>query len=540
MKKYFPYFYFFTCCIIFFIVYYPAREGCFVLDFMGFAYRYDHDTWMDILKCKADHSYHVFFHIIYYSAYNLFHTHANRWLLLFSTLNAAVLALAFVVFRKVLQQAQIHYATGIALAGSLLVLFNPYMDETVIWGPALHYPLAVALLFISWLLVIKYFETSSVKYLWLAHIVFFVSIYSLEIGVVFPFILALYFWLWTKPVKVNIQQALMVLLPQFIIIFSYFAMNKIMFGDWVGHYGATVHLNLPPAFLASQLACYLLKYIGFVHFLDFSKRNSVYSFVQQNTIGYLLLIVLYVVPILLFIIINRKNKTALKTGLLIYFFACFALFTTQNLYFTDLFRSENDRHGYFFALFIYLIIAFILIRSFKWFGYIIIFVYGIIGYCCLKIQVNDWRQAGNVVRTLVNEYQWGNNPGKVHILCIGDNINGAYLFKSLHDSAFFGECYEVLKRKECSPVEQYATMTMNSENDSVNAIIVNDSTIQVNLLTGNWFMNNGLGAVDYKTTNASFKLIPQKPSFQITFKNKKPGDVYIYESGLHWKQVNGF
>jgi len=172
MKKYFPLFYFIACCILFFIIYYPAREGCFVLDFMAFGYRYDHSTWGDILKCRSDHSYHVFYHIAFYIAYKLFHTHANRWLLLFSTLNAAVVALSFALFHKLLSQAQVRYATGIALAGSLLILFNPYMDETMIWGPTLHYSMAVSALFISWLLVIKYFETSLVKYLWLTHIAF--------------------------------------------------------------------------------------------------------------------------------------------------------------------------------------------------------------------------------------------------------------------------------------------------------------------------------------------------------------------------------
>jgi len=89
-------------------------------------------------------------------------------------------------------------------------------------------------------------------------------------------------------------------------------------------------------------------------------------------------------------------------------------------------------------------------------------------------------------------------------------------------------------------LQQYMYWTMFSENDQTNAYKINDSTIQVDLLSGGWLMNNGLGAIDYETTDASIKVNQQKSSYKITFKNKQPDDVYIYESGLHWKQVNDF
>jgi hypothetical protein len=134
-----------------------------------------------------------------------------------------------------------------------------------------------------------------------------------------------------------------------------------------------------------------------------------------------------------------------------------------------LFRVGNDRLGYFFSLFFYLFIVFVLIKSFKWVGYIVALVYGVIGFHYLEPEINDWRQCGDIMRSLTNEYHWQNNLGKVHILCLGDNINGVYLFKNYKDSTFFSEYYEVYKKQQCSPLQQYMYMTMTGENDSVSA-----------------------------------------------------------------------
>ncbi len=541
MKKYFPYFYFLVSCFAIFLLLYPAREGRFVVGFATAPYIINHFiSWTDLFKCKFDIAYHLVYHIFLYFACKIFQIHANRWLLLSSILQAAILASSFVLFKKILTKANISHAFGIALSGSLLFFFSPYMCEILVWGATYHYLISVLSLIICWLLLIRYIETAASKYLWWSHVSFFVSIYSLEIGIVFPVMLAIYLGLWTKKPQVNLRQAIIIFLPQFLIIFSYFAMNRIILGNWVGHYGAAVHLYLAPAYMASQFACYLLKYAGLVHFFQYSTRDKLYSFVQQNAIGYILVLCLYLIPLLLFIISYKKNKVILKTGLLLYSFACLALLPLQNLYFMYLFQSENDRLGYFFSLFLYAVIAYTLVKSFKWFGYLVLLVYGFAEFHFLKIEINNWRQSGNVMQSLIREYKWANNPGKVHILTAGDNLNGAFILRNYSDSSYFAKCYEVRYKKECTPLQLYSTMTMSSENDSVRAKVINDSTIQVDLLTGNWLMKDGLGITDYKTTDATIVVSKQQPSFQITFNKKHPGDVYIYESGLHWIQVNGF
>ncbi len=541
MKKYFPYFYFFASCIILFFLCHPAREGSFLVCFFAGPYYIDHFTsWTDVFKCKFDISYHLFYHLFLYLAYKIFQTHANRWLLLNSILQATVLVSSFVLFKKILTKANISHAFGIALAGSLLLFFSPYMCEIVIWGATYNYLISVLSVIICWLLLIRYIETSESKYLWLSQVSFLASIYTLEFGIMFPFMIAIYMWLWTKKAQVNLRRAILILLPQFLIIFSFFLMNRIILGNWVGHYGAGVHLHMPPAYMASQLACYLIKYAALLHFFQFSTRDAVYSFVQQPAIGYILLLCLYIIPLLIFIFRYKKMIDAWRVGLLLYSFMCLALLPAQNMYFMYLFQSQNDRLGYFFSIFFYLFLAYIIIRTFKWFGYLILLVYGIIGFHFMKMEISNWQKAGHVVQTLIKEYQWANCPGKVHILMLGYNINGVYEFETSGDSACFAQYYEVMTQKNCSPLQQYMYMTTTTEDDAVTANVVNDSTIQVDLLSGNWLLYNGLGATDYKTTDASIVVNKQKASYQITFKNKKPGDVYIYQSGLHWKQVNGF
>ena len=540
MKKYFPYFYFFVNSCILYLLYYPAREGRFVHDFIGWAWQYNHFTWIDILKCKVDHSYHLFYQVFFYSFYKFFHTHATRWLLLFSVLCSGVTTLIFVLFKKILKQANSPHAFGIALMGSLLAMLSPFMDETFAWGATIHYFISAGAMMLAWLLIIKYVESNRLKFLIGATGLYFIAMFSLEIAFVFPFIIAVYLFFCPKTYKVSIRQSIYILLPQFFIIALYFILNIIIKGTAVGHYGAAVHLNLSPPFLASQFACYLAKYLAFEHFRDFPERDKVYPFLQRNEIGYLLFTILYILPIIIFFIRFKRMHPVWRVGFVLYFITCFALLPTQNLYFMYLFRTENDRMGYFFSLFLFMGVSYLFIRYLKWVGYLILIVYGIIGIHYLKGEIGDWKQTGDVVRTLTNEYTWQNNKGKVHILCLGDNMNGVYLFKNYKDTTFFSEYYEVMKSKHPSNLQQYMYWTMFSENDQTNAYKINDSTIQVDLLSGGWLMNNGLGAIDYETTDASIKVNQQKSSYKITFKNKQPDDVYIYESGLHWKQVNDF
>ena len=543
MKKYFIYSYFFINWAVLFFHYYPARYGRFVHDFMSWAYTYNHFNWHNIIACDWDMSYHLFYQITFYTAYKIIGTNAVVWLLLFSMLQASVITFIFILFKKLLRQAAIPNAFGIALCANLLALLSPYMTEVVAWGATIQYLVSVLGIIISWLLIIRYTETRLLKHLLLAHVVFLLAMYSLEFCVVFPIIIVIYLWLWPKEEKVRFHQYMLILLPELIIIISFFVMNSIYRSSWVGHYGPGVHLNLAPKYMGAQFVRYLLKYIAFVQYYPFSYRNSIYNAAEFDLETYSTLILLYITPLIIFIIKYKKLNSTVKTGMILYAFTCIALLPTQNIYFQYLNRPEDDRFGYFFSFFFYLVFAFILINVFKRTGYVIILLYCIIGTFFLIHEIGDWKKAGNVAQALIKEYKWQNYNGKVHILCIADNIDGAYLFKNFSCSATFDQYYEVMKRKNCSPLQQYLYMTMNNETDSVIANVINDSTLQVDLLTNNKLIMKGEAyASDYDDDDnkVSVMVDKNKPSFQITFKNKKPGDVYIYESGLHWKQVTGF
>jgi len=159
----------------------------------------------------------------------------------------------------------------------------------------------------------------------------------------------------------------------------------------------------------------------------------------------------------------------------------------------------------------------------------------------LRTGISDWTNSGNVVQSLVHNYRWSSNPGKVHILCLGDDLDGAYIFENSGDSAFFKEYYNVIEKKNCSPLQQYVYMTMTFPDDSVYAHALNDSTINVQLINHwNWFMKDMLGLADYETKEVKVRLNSEQDSFTILFKHKKPGDIYIYQSGRHWEQVKDF
>src|SRR5579871_3597026 len=103
MRKYFPRLLFFFNFIIVFILYYPARYGRFVHDFINWAYKYDQYSLADILKCRSDNSYHLFYQLFFYLACKLSHTNAVAWLTFFSVLHAATATMFFVLFKKIFE-----------------------------------------------------------------------------------------------------------------------------------------------------------------------------------------------------------------------------------------------------------------------------------------------------------------------------------------------------------------------------------------------------------------------------------------------------
>jgi hypothetical protein len=542
VKKYFPFIYFIANVIILVVLFYPAREGRFVHDFIGWASSYNRFTWSDVLHCRGDQSFHVMYHVIFYGLYKLLQTHATEWLIVIAILHSGIVTLIFLIIQKILKQAQIRNASSVALIGSFLGLLNPYVVEILIWGATIEYFICIFCLLASWLLLIYFLQERKIILLIIAQIFFAVAIYSLELAVTFPAILFLYFYYWPG-VKERLKKndLIKIIVPQVILIFSYFLMNKVFKGDWVGHYGAAVHLHIPPAYMSSQFANYLLKYILQLNYFNYSTRDAFYSFVSQNLVGYILFAIFYILPACLLLFRFKKLKLQLKIGLLLYFFMCLALLPPQNLYFMYLFRYQNDDYGYYFSLFFYVFIVYLLTRKFAVAGYALMIIYFFYSFKNLNIGITDWKNSGNVVQSLVQDYRWDSSSGKVNILCLGDDLNGAYLFENGNDSAFFKEYYNVIAKKNCSPLQQYAYMTMTFPNDSVSAQALNDSTIKVQLINPwDWFMKDMLGLSDYENKNVKVKLFSDQHYFTILFKHKNPGDIYIYQSGYHWEEVKNF
>lgn len=542
MKKYFPFIYFLINVIIVVILFYPARQGRFVHDFIGWASSYNTYSWGDVMRCKGDQSFHVMYHVVFYSLYKLLQTHATEWLIVIAILHAGIITLIFILIQKLLAQANIRNAFFIALIGSFLGLLNPYVVEILIWGATIEYFICVICLLLSWLLIIYFLRDRKILWLIAAQLFFAVAIYSLEFAVTFPAILFLYFY-WWPGAKATLRKndPVRILIPQIALIFSYFLLNKIMRGNWVGHYGASIHLHIPPAYMSSQFVSYLLKFIFQLNYFDYPTRDAAYSFVAQNFVGYILFAVFYVLPVGIFLFRFKKLSNQFKVGLLLYFFMCLALLPPQNLYFMYLFRYQNDDYGYYFSLFFYVFMVYLLTRKFPVAGYALVAIYFFYSFRNLRTGISDWTNSGNVVQSLVKDYRWNSYPGMVHILCLGDDLNGAYLFENYNDPAFFKEYYNVIAKKNCSPMHQYVYMTMTFPGDSVYAAAVNDSTINVQLINHwNWFMKDMVGLTDYETKDVKVKRNSEQDSFTILFRHKKPGDIYIYQSGYHWEEVKNF
>jgi hypothetical protein len=75
----------------------------------------------------------------------------------------------------------------------------------------------------------------------------------------------------------------LIIIPQFVLIGFFFLMNKIVLGEWVGHYGASVHFNLSFHDIFSNYFRYFIKYLLFARYFDHPVKMKIFGVAETGT-----------------------------------------------------------------------------------------------------------------------------------------------------------------------------------------------------------------------------------------------------------------
>ncbi len=521
------------------VLYYPTRYAGFTSDFTGWQENFETQGVAGIPRAFDYHGLHHVFLAIYYTLYRLFHIRGIPWYLLFALFHALNAALMYRLFRHLFARLEIPSGRQVALMGTLFFLVNPFQAEVLVWKTCLHYLMALFFLLTVLWEEVRYLESGQVRHLYIAHLVFFVSLFSLELSYVTPlFSLALVLFVHSTYVAKALRQSLVrVVAPQFVLLALFFGLNKLVLGEIVGHYGTERHLLLKPTDFLAGIYRYTLKYVTFGRFWDFHKEMKMYDFVSQPVFVWpvtALLVVLFV----RFLLTWQQRKARTQVAWFLAAGWVIGLLPVANLFFTVLLLGNNDRYGYYASGFLLTLFALGLYGiRYRPLRNALLSAWLITNVVLQQRLAYIWRVNGVLHDELLANFDFPPDEN-ILILSLPDDNNGLLLFRMYSSTGVLVDDLRYhsgkVHRGEIRAVAMYNVMDLG---DGVQVIARDSTTLEVFFKQwGNWWWMETLGAPRQMENDLfKFKLIPG--GYRLTF--KRPPDEYtlIYQDGLEWQVV---
>jgi hypothetical protein len=515
----------------------------FVTDEIGWFTTYNEYGWKGLFTAFSDKSFHLVYHIFGFLCWKLFGFNGEYWLVFFSFLHALTATLSFTVFGKLFSHIDKKQSGIVAFFGALLFLVSPYHTEPLVWYACVHYLVCAVLLLSSLGFVIQYIESNSSKFVWLFYSVFTAACFTLELSFAWPIIFALllvFFPFNNMTASKCIGIFALFVLPALAGVAIYFAVNKIMRGSYVGHYGAATHLNFSIPLLVANLAKYTAKVFVFSQFIPFAKREWLYLFSENDKFAYIVFGVLSTIGVL-FVVAHKKLPTVLSVGLLLFALFICSLLPVLNLFFSYIVNVEGDRFTYIAIIFSSQLIAFALFRIGGKIALVPLLILLFLNIKFLNRNVSAWQNSGIIQQRMLGSFA-AFDASKIYFLNMPDNFRGAYMFRSFAPDNSFAETLFLKTGNDIeSKSEDVLYWNMNELNEGVTVQKKSDSTLVVTFNQwGNWWWLAGKGAVNNASKNYSCNIDEWGHSYEINFTQKEKDAVYLYWSAGEWKSVEGF
>jgi hypothetical protein len=284
---------------------------------------------------------------------------------------------------------------------------------------------------------------------------------------------------------------------------------------------------------------YLIKILLLGGFLPFKFTSKVYGVLGKPKVAYALLALLLFALLLFKKLIERDPTLKVSVGL----FLLFALFVfpVLNLYFPFWIKIQGDRYCYVTSAFLITACITLLYNLKPAVAFLFSAVYLVCSIYFLAFNIQSWHQAGSISQQLEKDYRWQNAP-HVYILNLPDNYRGAYMYRSLQPSAFAASFIkDPANMPDGNKITEVLSYNLNSPADSVNVNIIDSTQLQVTLSTwGGWWWQDSRGATDYQDSSVSVHVDDYSHSYNVKFKQKQKGAVFLYCANGRWHEVPHF
>ncbi len=532
--------YFFLFYIVTLLLYFESRFSGFVTDFIGFETNYDRCGFWNYYQCVHGKNFRYLQHAFSYFLYKQVGSDTLIWYILYSLFHALTAYLVFIVVLKLLENISFNQAKFISLLSACLFLVSPFQSEVVVWRVCIQYNFICICLLLSIYYYIKDYENNNSKYPIYCFCLMVIGLLSLEQTVIMPYFLiliAIFFAIYSKSTQHLKRQFFAYFLPQHLLIGIYFLASKLIYGNWIMHYGAQSYEGIFSLKTISKFFEYFLKYVFLVRCWNHEYKAVFFSTVEKPMITIMLTILLIS---LLIVCIRKFIKGSAKSGLITLVIALYiiSLIPVIQLYFTILLNVENDRLGYLSSIFIFLLLVIILadFRPIIRKSLAILFVLFNL-FFTIKIS-HYWHRSTQIYYSYLKDFK-ANTYENVYLLGVPDNYKGIWMMRMYGRESAFKEALKYrLKKPFAGNIYDVIYFNQTSFDDGMKVSKKNDSTLCVEFSNyGSWFWNQGVGAQDYETS--SYKVIVHNYNYDVIFKNyNRNNSIILYPSKLKWKAVD--
>lgn len=515
------------------LFYFPTWNAGFVTDFTGLQWRLEAASFWGFLNCFGFPALEQVLNIFLFVFYKLFHIHGLPWYLIFTTLHSLNGWMLYRVTHRLLHRVDYAHAGFAAFTGALLFLICPYHTEVVVWRVCFNFLfVGFQILWILWL-TIRWIETSNLRYVWAIVALTFSALFTFELALTLPLIclglgLAL---------SADLRSILRYNVPQWVLVFLYFVLNKLILGAWVGHYGENIHLRFPLQEMAGNLGKFTLKLCLLARYWPENIKATLFKTLGNDMAEWMLLAFLLLV--VAWIIRRWKRWTPLqKLAIFLAGAYIITLGPVLNLYFYFIRHIALDRYVYVPSMFLFALVAIAiskLPRNYRaGITILIVFIFS-----TLLVKTNSWwHHSTRIYYGLVNDFRWHDRPA-VYVLALPENLQGAPMFLDYSDAdngfpdalqytggkAYTGKMMEVTQFDLKRPHDKVERTLP----DSTGAIFFRFSQ------KGNSWLKQSFGAQDYEKPDFKWRNLGE--AYELIFKDTVPGAVWIVPEGDRWQEV---
>lgn len=526
------------------LVYAPSYRSGLVAEFLGLFHSIDQLSFFDFInRSQAEvKSFYQLTQLQLWIWIRLFGSSFVPWFLLFTFLHAVVGTLSFFFFRNLFADFGVKKGEQIALTGMLFFLLSPNITEVTIWRGGYHYLTGMILQLSILSFIRSYLLTLKIRYVWLAGLFFFLSIFTLEIFYITPILsLALiggYRFNKKAIPEADRKAVVLVLLPQLMLFGFHLLMFRLIYGSWIAHYGVTADFKLDPGEMIVRMVKYLCDITLFTAQYPTDLRLKIYgSMASPALCGTIIVVLLLILVFLLsrFRALSARWQVAafLLTGLLS------ALILISPIYYDDIFTLYNSRRSYQISVFFCMLLSTILFgisRGKVLRGIIAIYFFVCVGFLLRKIF--HWRTAAQMQYTLLE----GLNPdedGPTVLLNMPAYFQDVRVLPADKDQAFLRQRTFFTGKTLPSTLYTVSSYNMLHDWDGAHVTVVDSKTLKVTLNQwGTWWMWNYAGAGSYENDLFVFDLTEPGHEYHIRFKENPQQLNIFFQQGYQWKKVD--